>query len=107
MEIYNKSKGFTLVELIVVIAIVAILASVSIAGYSVFIKNARNSNAGNELNQVYRVIYTDASKSDELKDYHITTEAGKLSFVFENDDQENIKEELSGLLSLYLDAGFY
>ena len=39
----QKRKGFTLVELLVVIAILAILATVSIVGYTAFIKRARQS----------------------------------------------------------------
>jgi prepilin-type N-terminal cleavage/methylation domain-containing protein len=39
-----RKKGFTLVELIVVIAIIAILASISLAGFSRYINQARLSN---------------------------------------------------------------
>ena len=38
-----KKKGFTLVELLVVIAIIAILATVSVVGYTAFIKKANQS----------------------------------------------------------------
>lgn len=38
-----KKKGFTLVELLVVIAIIAVLATVSIVGYTAFIKKANMS----------------------------------------------------------------
>ena len=47
-----KTKGFTLVELLVVIAILAILATVSVVGYTSFINNANNSVALSELTQV-------------------------------------------------------
>ena len=40
----TKKKGFTLVELLVVIAIIAILATVSVVGYTAFIKKANISN---------------------------------------------------------------
>ena len=55
-----KTKGFTLVELLVVIAILAILATVSVVGYTSFITNANNSAALSELTQV--------------RDYHIANE---------------------------------
>ena len=47
-----KTKGFTLVELLVVIAILAILATVSVVGYTSFINNANNSAAQSELVQI-------------------------------------------------------
>lgn len=43
MQIQRRRKGFTLVELLVVIAIIAILATVSIIGYTQFIKRANMS----------------------------------------------------------------
>lgn len=47
-----KTKGFTLVELLVVIAILAILATVSVVGYTSYIQNANNSVAVQELSQL-------------------------------------------------------
>lgn len=47
-----KTKGFTLVELLVVIAILAILATVSVVGYTSFIDRANSSVAQQELTQV-------------------------------------------------------
>ena len=47
-----KTKGFTLVELLVVIAILAILATVSVVGYTSFINRANNSVAASELVQI-------------------------------------------------------
>ena len=61
MKILYKNKGFTLVELIVVIAIVAILAAVGIVGYTQFIKNARETAAQSELDQVVNVLRTEAA----------------------------------------------
>ncbi len=43
MQKQRRQKGFTLVELLVVIAIIAILATVSIIGYTQFIKRANMS----------------------------------------------------------------
>ena len=56
MKKQNKKQGFTLVELLVVIAILAILATVSIVGYTAFIKKAHESNALAEANQIKEVI---------------------------------------------------
>ena len=47
-----KTKGFTLVELLVVIAILAILATVSVVGYTSFIENAEKSAAETEAHQI-------------------------------------------------------
>ena len=47
-----KTKGFTLVELLVVIAILAILATVSVVGYTTYINNANKSVAVQELTQL-------------------------------------------------------
>lgn len=47
-----KTKGFTLVELLVVIAILAILATVSVVGYTTYIKNANESLVLQEMTQV-------------------------------------------------------
>lgn len=107
MKILYKNKGFTLVELIVVIAIVAILAAISMASYSRFVDAAKNSTANNELNQVYNVIYIDAAKPEELSEFKTSTEGGKLKFLFDGLTNEEIKDQLSGLLGTYLDAGFY
>ena len=51
-----KTKGFTLVELLVVIAILAILATVSVVGYTSFITDANNSVALQELTQIRNAV---------------------------------------------------
>ena len=61
----NKKKGFTLVELLVVIAILAILVTVSIIGYSAFVKNATKAKAEAELNQI--ITYVNAEFADDGK----------------------------------------
>lgn len=53
-----KTKGFTLVELLVVIAILAILATVSVVGYTSFIDKAHKSNAETLLAQVVDYVYS-------------------------------------------------
>ena len=51
-----KTKGFTLVELLVVIAILAILATVSVVGYTSFIKSADESAMMQETHQIETII---------------------------------------------------
>ena len=51
-----KTKGFTLVELLVVIAILAILATVSVVGYTSFIDRANQSNSDTEAHQIAQAI---------------------------------------------------
>ena len=47
-----KTKGFTLVELLVVIAILAILATVSVVGYTQYINNANVAVIKEDLAQI-------------------------------------------------------
>lgn len=66
----KKTKGFTLVELLVVIAILAILATVSVVGYTSFIDSAKNSVAQQELTQIkdyaLGVDMTDGNKNGKI-----------------------------------------
>ena len=60
-----KTKGFTLVELLVVIAILAILATVSVVGYTSFINRAEDSTIETELHQIETTINSyDISKQE-------------------------------------------
>ena len=52
----NNKKAFTLIELLVVIAIIAILASVTVIGYTSFIKNAAVSNDNALANQINKIL---------------------------------------------------
>ena len=52
MNMFKKTGGFTLVELIVVIAILAILAGVAIPAYSGYIKSANDAAVENELTAI-------------------------------------------------------
>ena len=64
-----KTKGFTLVELLVVIAILAILATVSVVGYTSYIENANKSVAVQEMTQLrdYALAYDLASGNKDGK----------------------------------------
>ena len=66
-----KTKGFTLVELLVVIAILAILATVSVVGYTSFIDRANQSNSDTEAHQIESAIESALIIPDEV--YEITT----------------------------------
>lgn len=63
----TKRRGFTLVELLVVIAILAILATVSVIGYSVFIKKANISADQQAVTQI-NVLLEGLAQSNEPKD---------------------------------------
>ena len=66
MKKQNRKQGFTLVELLVVIAILAILATVSIVGYTAFIKKAHQSNANAEAHQILNAIRAELISGESL-----------------------------------------
>ena len=97
-----KTKGFTLVELLVVIAILAILATVSVVGYTNYIKNANESLALQELSQVKSSILAEDIVNNDFaigSDGKVNAE-GEDAF---NDYLEDLANGLNGNLE-YVDG---
>lgn len=74
----KTTKGFTLVELLVVIAIIAILSTITIIGYTSFIKKSANSSDKLLVDQIntiingqriYEEVYDDNAIAKLLQDY--------------------------------------
>ena len=73
----NKTKGFTLVELLIVIVVIAILAAISIVAYNGVTQKARDderqTNARNLLNAAasYQADKDEWPTVENLKDYSV------------------------------------
>ncbi|MBQ7873150.1 MAG: prepilin-type N-terminal cleavage/methylation domain-containing protein [Clostridia bacterium] len=86
-----KTKGFTLVELLVVIAILAILATVSVVGYTSYIKNANESVALQEMTQVRSSI-----KAEDILNGNFAISGGKVALTTGKDTSN---EELAAFVT--------
>ncbi len=62
----RKSKGFSLVELLVVVAIIGVLAAVAIPAYQSYQANAKVSLVKSSLNQVKKAFAVCLTQSDVL-----------------------------------------
>ena len=55
MNQYQKSKGFTLIELMVTVAIMGIMAAIAFPSMSNFISNTRLTNRSQQVANIFRL----------------------------------------------------
>lgn len=72
MNMFKKTGGFTLVELIVVIAILAILAGVAVPAYSGYIKKAQDATAITELDAIATAAQAANAEGGAISEIEIT-----------------------------------
>lgn len=82
-----KSKGFTLVELLVVISIISILSVIGFATYQIILKNSRDFKRTSDLKTIQSVL--EQYHADQL--YYLTAETGAICHndIFHNFDTAN------------------
>ena len=82
----NKTKGFTLVELLIVIVVIAILAAISIAAYNGVSNKARD---GERLASARDIIYADAVYNSEISHWPTIAELGSFNTIRLSDQTKN------------------
>ena len=76
---FKSSKGFTLVELIVVIAILAILAGIAVPAYSGYITKARDAAVLTELDAVKTASFAvNATSATPVKEITVSAADGSV-----------------------------
>ena len=96
-----KTKGFTLVELLVVIAILAILATVSVVGYTTYINNANDSVAVQEMTQIrdYAIAYDLTNGNKDGKVSETEFKAAVAAITGYTDTQFTISKDDNGIVT--------
>lgn len=126
----NKSKGFTLVELLIVIVVIAILAAISIVAYNGVTQKARDDervatarnivNAAASYNseenkwpthatlKTYNTVKLSGAAADAAKvgDFDVTTEKDKYKYILckDNDTTTNADEATGVKVEYYKDV---
>lgn len=103
---HRRSKGFTLLELLIVVVIIGILAAIAIPAYNSYINKAHIATAQATLNEIRRTLesyYMDYQEYPDSIDFN-TGQDGLGRTVFEPQFVNQINGDLSSIDS-YLNSG--